>query len=258
MALDALIAARPIEDWKSYLTFRVMDTYGDHLDSTTAAIRFNFRGRTLSGQKEQRERWKRGISLVNESSRRGRRQTLRSRDTFRRRRRRRCWSSSTTCWPRSTEPRHPGLDDAEYRAKSREKLSKFTAKIGYPDVWRDYSGMEIVRGDHRGTCAAPANWEHRRQVAEARKARGPDGVEHESPQTVNAYYNPTQNEVVFPAARLQPPFFQLKADDAINYGAVGGVIGHEISHGFDDQGSRFDGNGNMSNWYVPRGYSHPS
>jgi putative endopeptidase len=125
----------------------------------------------------------------------------------------------------------------------------FTAKIGYPDDWKDYSGLEIVAGDHTGNLRRAIEWNHREMIAKLQ--RPVDRTEwFMTPQTVNAYYDPTKNEIVFPAARLQPPFFQLHADDAINYGAVGSVIGHEISHGFDDSGSKFDGNGNLVDWWT--------
>jgi len=134
------------------------------------------------------------------------------------------------------------------KVKAKEKLSKFTAKIGYPDVWTDYSSMKIVDGDHVANLRNAQEWAHDKEIAKLGKPV--DKTEWGmNPQTVNAYYSPTKNEIVFPAARLQPPFFQLDADDAINYGAVGGVIGHEISHGFDDQGSRFDGDGNLVDWW---------
>ena len=137
----------------------------------------------------------------------------------------------------------------ETRLKSKEKLSKFNAKIGYPNEWRDYSALEIVAGDNVGNIRRAAEWEHERELA---KLGTPvDNKEWVmNPQTVNAYYDPSKNEIVFPAARLQPPFFQLDADDAINYGAVGGVIGHEISHGFDDSGSQYDGDGNLRDWWT--------
>jgi predicted metalloendopeptidase len=127
-------------------------------------------------------------------------------------------------------------------------LSKFTPKIGYPDEWTDYTALEIVAGDHYGNVLRAAEWEYDKDLA---KLGGPvnDKEWYMTPQMVNAYYSPTMNEIGFPAARLQPPFFQLNADDAINYGAVGGVIGHEISHGFDDSGSQYDGDGNMVNWW---------
>ena len=138
---------------------------------------------------------------------------------------------------------------AETRIKSKEKLSKFTPKIGYPDEWRDYSALEIVAGDSVGNIRRAVEWNYDRNLAKL----GTPVDKKEwvmTPQTVNAYYDSSKNEIVFPAARLQPPFFQLNADDAINYGAVGGVIGHEISHGFDDCGSQFDGDGNLVNWWT--------
>jgi predicted metalloendopeptidase len=147
-----------------------------------------------------------------------------------------------------------GLGDLEWmtqetREQAKVKLSRFNAKIGYPDEWKDYSSMTIVRGDHFGNRQRANEWEHAREVDKLGKPidRNEWGM---TPQTVNAYYSPGMNEIVFPAARLQPPFFQLNADDAINYGAVGGVIGHEISHGFDDKGSQFDGDGNLVNWWT--------
>src|SRR5690606_24592936 len=146
------------------------------------------------------------------------------------------------------------IDELEWmspatRARAQEKLAKFTPKIGYPDVWKDYSDLVIERGDHMGNLRRAIAWNWQQDVD---KLGGPiDRTEWGmTPQTVNAYYSPTKNEIVFPAARLQPPFFQLNADDAINYGAVGGVIGHEISHGFDDKGSQYDGNGNLANWWT--------
>jgi predicted metalloendopeptidase len=137
----------------------------------------------------------------------------------------------------------------ETQEQARVKLSKFTPKIGYPDEWKDYSSLQIVRGDHYGNRQRANEWEHAREVAKLGQPidRNEWGM---TPQTVNAYYSPAMNEIVFPAARLQPPFFQLTADDAINYGAVGGVIGHEISHGFDDKGSQFDGDGNLVDWWT--------
>ena len=137
---------------------------------------------------------------------------------------------------------------ADTRIEALDKLSKFTPKIGYPDIWKDYSKLKIVVDDLFGNLQRAAIIEHERALE---KLNGPV-LKHEwsmTPQTVNAYYNPSLNEIVFPAAILQPPFFDLAADDAINYGAIGGVIGHEIGHGFDDMGSAFDGDGVLRNWW---------
>jgi putative endopeptidase len=134
------------------------------------------------------------------------------------------------------------------REKALEKLSKFTPKIGYPDKWRDYSGLKIQRGDLFGNLERIHAFESAHEYA---KIGAPvDKSEwFMTPQTVNAYYNPGMNEIVFPAAILQPPFFDPEADDAINFGGIGAVIGHEIGHGFDDQGSRYDGDGRLVNWW---------
>jgi len=248
-ALDRMIVETPLEDWKNSLRFRVLDTFGANLDQATADARFAYRNQVLYGQQEERPRWKRGISMVNfmvgESV--GKLYVARY-------------------FPPEAKLKMQELVDnviatldlslgeldwmsTETRQMAKEKLSRFNAKIGYPDEWKDYAGLEIVAGDHMGNLKRAIEWEHRRDIE--RIGEEVDRNEwHMTPQTVNAYYSPTMNEIVFPAARLQPPFFQLNADDAINYGAVGGVIGHEISHGFDDSGSKYDGNGNLHNWWT--------
>lgn len=247
--LDRLLADTPLETWRNYLVFRVLDDAAQALDETTAMIRFDYRNRVLSGQEEQQPRWKRGISLVN-------------------------GLVGEAVGKLYVEQRFPpeakakmeelvgnvistleiSIDELEWmspetRVKARDKLSKFTPKIGYPDVWKDYSTLQIVAGDNLGNMRRASEWAYQRDLDKLGKPVDKNEW-HMNPQTVNAYYSPTQNEIVFPAARLQPPFFQLNADDAINYGAVGGVIGHEISHGFDDKGSQFDGDGNLSNWWT--------
>ena len=137
----------------------------------------------------------------------------------------------------------------ETKQKALLKLSKMTAKIGYPDKWRDYSALKVKDGDLFGNVLRATQFEYERQLNKLGKPVDKDewGM---TPQTVNAYYNPTLNEIVFPAAILQPPYFDLGAEDAVNYGGIGAVIGHEIGHGFDDQGSTFDGDGVMRNWWT--------
>ena len=248
-ALDNMFESESIDTWRNYLTYRVLDSRAHHLDEKTAEIRFNFRSRILRGQEEPRPRWKRGISLIN-------------------------GLVGEVVGKLYVEEYFPpaakakmmelvdnvintldsSIDDLEWmgpetKVKAKEKLSKFTPKIGYPDVWTDYSSLKIVEGDHLANLRAAVLWSHNRKMAKL--GLPVDKTEWQmNAQTVNAYYDPTKNEIVFPAARLQPPFFQLDADDAINYGAVGGVIGHEISHGFDDQGSKFDGDENMVDWWT--------
>ncbi len=246
---DRLLSEVPLETWKNYLAYRVLDGAAPHLDETTAQLRFDYRNRILNGQQEERPRWKRGISMVNGmvGEAVGK---LYVEEYFP--------PEAKAKMEELVDNVSATLDETllelqwmspETRAMAREKLSKFTAKIGYPDEWKDYSKLRIVAGDHVGNLRRAIEWDHQREIG---KLGGPvDRNEwFMTPQTVNAYYSPARNEIVFPAARLQPPFFQLDADDAINYGAVGGVIGHEISHGFDDKGSKFDGDGNLSNWWT--------
>jgi putative endopeptidase len=137
----------------------------------------------------------------------------------------------------------------ETKAKAKEKLATYNPKIGYPKKWRDYSALKIVPGDAVGNAQRLAEFDYNRQLAKLGKPVDRDewGM---TPMTVNAYYNPVLNEIVFPAAILQPPFFDANADDAVNYGGIGAVIGHEISHGFDDQGSKFDAKGTLKNWWT--------
>jgi predicted metalloendopeptidase len=137
----------------------------------------------------------------------------------------------------------------ETKAEAHAKLAKFTPKIGYPDKWMDYDGLQVTPGDLIGSVRNAREFHHNYEV---NKLGGPvDPHEwHMNAQTVNAYYNPEMNEIVFPAGILQPPFFTMEADDAVNYGAIGAVIGHEISHGFDDQGAQFDGDGNLRDWWT--------
>lgn len=248
-ALDRMLADVPLDDWKAYFTFRVIDSRGQHLDGETAAIRFDYRNRTLYGQREERPRWKLGISVVNAlvGEAVGKLYVAEHFPPAAKAKMEQLVGNVIATLAEDLE----ALEwmSPETRAQAREKLSKFTAKIGYPDEWKDYSGLEIVAGDHMGNLRRASEWNHREMIAKLQ--RPVDRKEwFMTPQTVNAYYDPTKNEIVFPAARLQPPFFQLNADDAINYGAVGGVIGHEISHGFDDSGSKFDGDGNLVNWWT--------
>jgi predicted metalloendopeptidase len=138
---------------------------------------------------------------------------------------------------------------AETKAKAKAKLATYNPKIGYPKKWRDYSALKIVGGDAVGNAARIAEFEYNRELAKLGKPLDRDEWRM-TPMTVNAYYNPELNEIVFPAAILQPPFFDPKADDAVNYGGIGAVIGHEISHGFDDQGSKYDASGTLKNWWT--------
>ena len=248
-ALNTMLVDVPLETWKSYLAFRILDSRAIHLDATTAEIRFDYRNRILSGQKEPLPRWKSGISIVNAlvGEAVGK---LYVAEHFPPQAK----AKMEELVANVIATLNLSLDDLEWmsketQAKAKEKLSKFTPKIGYPDEWTDYSALEIVAGDHYGNVLRATEWEYDKELA---KLGGPINKNewYMTPQMVNAYYSPNMNEIGFPAGRLQPPFFQLNADDAINYGAVGGVIGHEISHGFDDSGSQYDGDGNLVNWWT--------
>ena len=248
-ALNGMLSAVPLATWKHYLAFRVMDSRALHLDEATAAIRFDYRYRVLRGQKEEQPRWKQGVNVVNAlvGEAVGK---LYVAEYFPPEAK----AKMEELVQNVVETLGASLEDLEWmseetRGKAKQKLAKFTPKIGYPDDWKDYSALDIAAGDHYGNVTRAIEWEHQRELTKL--AKPVDNKEwFMTPQTVNAYYDPTKNEIVFPAARLQPPFFQLNADDAINYGAVGGVIGHEISHGFDDSGSQFDGDGNLVNWWT--------
>lgn len=248
-AMNAMLVDVPLQTWKNYLAFRIMDSRAEHLDATTAEIRFDYRNRILLGQKEPLPRWKSGIKVVNNlvGEAVGKLYVAEHFPPEAKAKMEDLVANVIATFDAS-------LDDLDWmsketQAKAKEKLSKFTPKIGYPDKWTDYSALEIVAGDHYGNVVRAKEWKYEKDLE---KLGGPiDKYEwYMTPQMVNAYYSPTMNEIGFPAGRLQPPFFQLNADDAINYGAVGGVIGHEISHGFDDSGSQYDGDGNMANWWT--------
>jgi putative endopeptidase len=248
-ALDQMISEVPLDDWKAYLAFRVLDSRAAHLDKASAEIRFDYRNRVLNGQQQERPRWKRGISMVNgmvgESI--GKLYIAEYFPPEAKEKMKELVSNVVSTLDESLAELEWMGDDT--RLKAKEKLARFTSKIGYPDVWKDYSALKIVAGDHVGNLERSIEWDHQQDINKLGTAV--DKTEwFMTPQTVNAYYSPSKNEIVFPAARLQPPFFQLDADDAINYGAIGGVIGHEISHGFDDSGSKFNGDGNLENWWT--------
>jgi putative endopeptidase len=248
IALDQLLAETELATWKDYLTYNLLRHYASDLTAELDQANFEFMSKKLSGQSSQRPRWKRGISLVNNSLGEvvGKLYVEQRFPAQAKSKMQELVTNVLTEFDRSID----GLDWMSEETKQAAKLkrSKFTSKIGYPDIWRDYSALEIVAGDHFGNVKRTQAFDYQREIGKLGKPIDKNEW-HMTPQTVNAYYDPTQNEIVFPAARLQPPFFQLNADDAINYGAIGGVIGHEISHGFDDSGSKYDGDGNLKNWW---------
>ncbi len=249
-AATQILAATPIGTWKELLSFRLLDANAGLLPRAFVEADFNFAGKVLAGQQELRPRWKRGVSAV-EGVLGEEVGKLYVEKYFSPEAKTRMDALVKNLLAAFKE----GINDLEWmspatRAQAQEKLSKFTVKIGYPDRWRDYSGLEVAPGDVIGNAmrarrfANADMWSHLGQPVE----RWRWGM---TPQTVNAYYSSTNNEIVFPAAILQPPFFNVNADDAVNYGAIGAVIGHEISHGFDDQGRKSDGDGNLRDWWTP-------
>ncbi|WP_431048899.1 M13 family metallopeptidase [Roseateles sp. L2-2] len=238
-----------LDDLKLYLTFRTLDANASTLPKVYRDAHFAFHGAALTGAKSQLPRWQQAVGNVNGALGEAVGEVYVKRH-----------------FPAADKARMVQLVNnllASYKesidklswmtpatkAQAQDKLSKYMVKIGYPDVWRDYGALEVKAGDPVGNNLRASVFEWKRQAAKASKP-----VDRRewlmTPQTVNAYYNPTLNEIVFPAAILQPPFYNTKADDAVNYGAIGAVIGHEISHGFDDQGSQFDGDGKLRNWWT--------
>ena len=248
-ALAKLLDENPIDDWKAWLVWRVVRDAAPHLSRPFVEEDFDFNGRTLSGAPENRARWKRGVNLVSGALGEavGKLYVEKHFPPEAKTRMSELVDNLVAAYRESIS----NLDwmSPETREKALDKLGKFTPKIGHPDVWRDYSKLEIRPGDLLGNVRRANAFEADRNFAKLGKPidRTEWGM---TPHTVNAYYNSTMNEIVFPAAILQPPFFDLNADDAVNYGAIGAVIGHEIGHGFDDQGSKSDGDGNLVNWWT--------
>ena len=248
-ALAQALDAVPIGDWGLWLAWRVLSGSAPYLGDDVADESFAFYGRTLTGAPEQKERWKRGIDTVESALGEAVGQLYVERHFPPEAKER-----MTTLVANLVEAYRRNIDQldwmsAETKVRAEEKLARFMPKIGYPDQWRDYSTLQVDRDDLLGSVRAGAAFETDRELG---KLGGPvDRTEwHMTPQTVNAYYNPGMNEIVFPAGILRPPFFDLEAEDSVNYGAIGAVIGHEIGHGFDDQGSRYDGEGNLSDWWT--------
>lgn len=247
--LNEIIKSTPVSTWKNYLQWSLIHGSASALNTAMDQENFNFNGTVLNGVPQQRPQWRRAVGVVNGSLGemvgklyveqhfspaakakmlelvgnllKAYESSIKNLD----------WMSETT------------------KQEALKKISKFTPKIGYPDKWRDYSALKIVKDDLYGNLTRSTAFEYNRMMAKLGKPvdRSEWGM---TPQTVNAYYNPPLNEIVFPAAILQPPFFDMNAEDAVNYGGIGAVIGHEIGHGFDDQGSTFDGDGVMRNWWT--------
>jgi predicted metalloendopeptidase len=247
--LNVIMGETALETWKRYLTYKLVHTYADELSSPFANAKFAFVGKTLAGQEAERPRWKRAVSAVEGAMGEivGRLYVEREFKPESKARMQELVNNLKAAFRQGINE----LDwmSPETKQQAQAKLAKFNTKIGYPDKWRDYAGLVVKPGDLIGNEMRANEEQFRYNVAKLGKPidRAEWGMR---PQTVNAYYSSTMNEIVFPAAILQPPFFNPSADDAVNYGAIGGVIGHEISHGFDDQGRRSDGDGNLRDWWT--------
>jgi putative endopeptidase len=248
-AEDALLKSHPLADWKAYLRWHVLREAAPYLHAAVEQENFAFYGTTLSGQPQPEPRWQRAAKAIDRSigealgklyvekyyppAARARMNELveNVKEVFKDRLKKVDWMSDET------------------RAKGLAKFERFTQKIGHPDKFRDYSPVKIRRDDYFGNVERATLFESKRQFA--RIGKPVDRTEWRmTPQTVNAYFNPLQNEIVFPAGILQPPFFDVEMDDAVNYGAIGVVIGHEISHGYDDKGRQYDADGNLKDWWT--------
>lgn len=247
--LNSIIKKTSIETWKTYLKWHLLNNSATYLTTALDKEHFEFYGKALYGTEKQEEDWKRGVNAVNgglgeivgkvyvkkhftpEAKERMTGMVKNLLKAYAESIKKLDWMSENT------------------KKEALTKVDKFMIKIGYPDKWKDYSTLKVSKNDLYGNATRATAFEYNRMISKLGKPvdRTEWGM---TPQTVNAYYNPTLNEIVFPAAILQPPFFDLKADDAVNYGGIGAVIGHEIGHGFDDQGSTFDGDGVMRNWWT--------
>ena len=250
VAADSIIKATPIGTWREYLAAKLIDTYSPELSSPFVQARFDFRSKVLAGQQAQRPRWKRGVAEVE-----GALGDAAGKLYVARHFKPEAKARMDELIRNLREAYRVGIDSLEWmtpatKARAKDKLAKFTVKIGYPDKYRDYSSMAVRRDDLVGNVMRARQWAYGDMIAQYGKPV--DKIRWAmTPQTVNAYYSSTNNEIVFPAAILQPPFFNPAADDAVNYGAIGAIIGHEIGHGFDDQGRKSDGAGNLNDWWTP-------
>ena len=247
--LGSILASFDVDAWKAWLKWHIVSGAAPYLSDDFTNENFAFFGKTLSGTPELRERWKRAVSMIEgslgeavgkvyvqkyfpaEAKARMEKLVANLIEAYR-------ISINELAWM-----------SPETKVKALEKLGKFRPKIGYPDKWRNYSALQTTPDDLYGNVGRVVKFQRDHELAKIGKPVDRDEW-HMAPQTVNAYYNPVMNEIVFPAAILQPPFFGLDHDDAVNYGAIGAIIGHEIGHGFDDQGSKYDGDGALNNWWT--------
>jgi len=240
-----------VEDWKDYFTYKLITGTADLLNKEIVELDFDFYSRTLSGIQENQPRWKRAVGLTNGILGEVVGKVYVKKHFQLEAKERMVLLVENLRKSYSKRIDHLDWMSPETKVEAQKKLSKFVAKIGYPDKWKDYSKLTIKKDDLVGNFRRSSLVEYEREITKLGKPIDRDEW-FMTPQTVNAYYNPTMNEVVFPAAILQPPFFNMAADDAVNYGGIGAVIGHELTHGFDDQGRKSDGDGNLKDWWTEK------
>jgi len=244
-----LLGDAPLDDLKLYLSLHALDANAAVLPKTVRDAAFAFRGTALTGAKAEMPRWQKAVTSVNGALGEAVGEVYVQRHFPAADKARMLQLVNNLLAAYKTSIEALSWMTPATKAQAQDKLSKYMVKIGYPDHWRDYGRLDVKAGDALGNRLRAAAFDWQRQAAKAgQKVDRREWLM--TPQTVNAYYNPTANEIVFPAAILQPPFYNTRADDAVNYGAIGAVIGHEISHGFDDQGSQFDGDGKLRNWWT--------
>jgi putative endopeptidase len=247
--LGTILASFDLEAWKAWLKWHIISGAAPYLSDDFTNENFAFFGKTLSGTPELRERWKRAVSMIEGSLGEavGKVYVQKYFPAEAKARMEKLVANLIEAYRVSINELEWMSPDT--KVKALEKLGKFRPKIGYPDKWRDYSALQTTADDLYGNVGRVVKFQRDHELSKIGKPVDRDEW-HMAPQTVNAYYNPVMNEIVFPAAILQPPFFGLDHDDAVNYGAIGAVIGHEIGHGFDDQGSKYDGDGALNNWWT--------
>ena len=247
--LAKMIRSTSIADWRLYYRYHLLNDNAPYLGTAFEAVRFEFYSKALRGIKEPRPRWKRGVQALDGTVGElvGRLYVEKTFTPAAKQRMQELIGNLRAAFAKSIDE----LDwmSAATKVAAQRKLAAIRVKIGYPDEWRDYSALTVLPGDLLGNLRRANEFEFKRQVAKLGKPL--DRNEWlMTPQTVNAYYMPPMNEIVFPAAILHPPFFDPDADDAVNYGSIGAIIGHEISHGFDDSGRQYDGDGNLRDWWT--------
>jgi putative endopeptidase len=252
-ALNDIIKNTPLDTWKSYLQWSLIHGAANYLTSALDQEHFEFYDKTLLGLQSQLPSWRRGVDLVSTNLGQivGKVYVKKHFSPQAKERMLTLVDNLLKAYQSSIQELH--WMSAETKKEALDKLSKFMPKIGYPDKWKDYSGLEIASQDLYGNMRRAYEFEYNYNINKLGKPV--DRIEWvgiATPQTVNAFYNPSLNEIIFPAAILQPPAFNMTAEDAINYGGIGAIIGHEIGHGFDDQGSTFDGDGMMRNWWSEK------